>query len=170
MKNLIILFALILFSCKKDNNTKDTITISGITERDNFGNPIGIIDDTDWSYDTNFPQTINSLLNFVDTVNYLDADTSTIQLFAYPNPIEKQFVFRFSSSKRTVLKYIIVDEFLNLYLKRCFKLRNGGEYMTNILTDDSIYPPKRFYRLFYAFYDHEKTIYFKGHGDLWKNK
>jgi hypothetical protein len=162
-----LMITFLLTACSKDKNNIETIFISGITERDNSGTLIGQPDETDWTSDTSFPKTIYSFLNFTDTVDYSNAEISEITYIeAYPNPINTVFVLQFGVSNSSVIKYIIVDDSLKLYTENAIKLQMGT-YAIAIQTD-SLYPKNKYYRLYYAFYDKTKKIFFKGHGDIKK--
>jgi len=164
-----LIISLFLISCPKDKiDAPDVrITITGITVRDEAGLLTGEVDTTDWNSDAAFPDKVNTLLNFTDTLDYSYVYNSTISISAYPNPFENQFIFRVSSTENTLMKYIIVDESLKVYTKRALNLTYGN-HTFSILTDNLL-PANKYYRIYYAFYNYTKTAYYKGHGDLKKN-
>jgi hypothetical protein len=171
MKSILIPFVFIVilvFSCKPKKSTQDKISISGITYRDIVGFP-GSQDMDDWTYDSTWPDFISSTFNFSDTLNYsTDTDTSTITIFGYPNPAGIAMNLSCNSSNSTIIKYIIVDEFVTLYASGTIKLSSG---MNTIQLDlsNSIYPANKYYRIYYSFLDKSKNSYYKGHGDIKKN-
>jgi len=161
---LTLIITLLLTTCTKDEG--GIINISGITTRDNVGNLLGGLDETDWTNDASFPDAVSSLLNFTETIDYSNAEISTIQIEAFPNPLESQFILNLSSSTGTVIKYIIVDEALKVYSEYALNLSAGNTLLA--IQMNSSFPNNKYYRMYYAFYDKTKTIYFKGHGDLKK--
>ena len=160
---LAFIMSLLFFACSKDNN--EVITISGITERNNNGELIGNFDGTDWLNDNNIPEIVNSLFNFEDTANYETAEISTVEIVEYPNPVENIFNLHFNLSNETVIKFVIVDESLKVYYKYASKL-NAGNNLLAIQTEQL--PRNKYFRIYYAFYDNSRTIYYKGHGDIKK--
>jgi hypothetical protein len=173
MKTLFLVLIItlsLLIGCSKDNSepaSKDTITISGITARNDIGAPTGTIDETDWTYDSYFPSVVNTLLNFTDTLNYSNALSGANEITAFPNPSDNNFAFHCTSTNETVIKYIIVDESLNVYAKRTMNI-SPGSHVQLILTEHP-FQQNTYYRMYYAFYDKNKNVYYKGHGDLKKN-
>jgi hypothetical protein len=164
-----LIISLFLISCPKDKTElpENTITITGITACDETGLLTGEVDTTDWNADAAFPDEVNTLLNFTDTLDYSYVYNSTISIFAYPNPFENQFSFTVSSTENTIMKYMIVDESLKVYTKGALNL-NTGNHTISILTDN-LFPANKYYRMYYALYNYTKTVYYKGHGDLKKN-
>lgn len=163
-----LIISLFLISCPKDKTEvpENKITITGITSRDAVGELLGEEDTTDWNYDSAFPDEVSTLLNFTDTLDYSNADTATISIYAYPNPFGNSFSLAFSSTNATITKFIIVDESLNIYAKHTFKLNSGNHDF--LFLSENLFPANKYYRMYYAFYDYNKTTYYKGHGDLKK--
>jgi len=164
-KQLLFAFAtlLLMVACSTDNNS--TITISGITECNAYGERTGAVDETDWTGDTYLPDTVYPLFNFSDDVDYTNASVAVVQIAGYPNPVNSEFRLNFNVSCQTVVKFIIVDENLNVYLAQTLKLDVGSN--TVAIQTDGL--KSKYYRVYYAFYDSFKSIYFNGHGDILKN-
>ncbi|MGE0076421.1 MAG: hypothetical protein AB7S48_01025 [Bacteroidales bacterium] len=160
---LVLSMSLLFLACSKGNN--DEITISGITERNYNGELTGDFDATDWLNDNNFSEKINSLFIFEDTVNYETSKISTVEIVEYPNPVENIFYLHFNLSDDTVIKFVIVDESLKVYFKYASKLKIGNNLLA--IQAEKL-PRNKYFRIYYAFYDNSKTIYYRGHGDIKK--
>ena len=157
------------WSCQSQSDTPETIAISGITQRNQFGNLVGTADNDDWTTESSWPTLVSSQFNFSDTLNYaVNNEIGTINtIFAYPNPATTQFMFGISSSKPTIMKYILVDNQLNVLLQGTFRLKSSNFIVAIDFSDPKLVTGKT-YRLYYAFYDKNKAIYAKGHGDIEK--
>ncbi len=163
MRKVYYLFLLtsILFGCSKDSD--EIISIKGITERDNIGNILGNEDITDWSSDTEFPDRIVDFLNFHGALDYSISEVASLEIYGYPNPFESNIYFRVSCSKKTVCRFVIVDESLKIYFVHGLLL-NVGSSAINLSA--SYFPRNKNLRIYYTFYDSSETIYYKGHGDI----
>lgn len=166
---LIFCLSFLEWSCQSQSDAPETITISGITQRNQFGSPIGTADNDDWTTESSWPTLVSSQFNFSDTLNYaVNNEVGTINLIsAYPNPATSQFIFIVSSSKPTIMKCILVDKQVNVLRKGTFRLESPNFAAAFDFTDPQIIAGKT-YRLYYAFYDKNKAIYAKGHGDIEK--
>ena len=173
MRNLItLLITLIVTSCSKESENVSTLhnvspSISGITMRDMNGNLIGTVDAFDWNANDLFPVVINSYFNFSDTLDYSGADTSTLNLFCYPNPFQQLVSLYINNSNPTICKLILTDETNTIYIQQSYNLLNGSNQLYFDLGDSSLHSNKLF-RFYYKFYNEQKECYASGHGDLEK--
>ncbi len=163
MRRIFSLFLLssILLGCSKDSD--QLISIKGITQRDEGGNIMGNIDNTDWTNDSELPEKVIDFLNFNKTIDYTTAEVASLQILGYPNPFETTFRLEISCSKQTVCRFVIVDESLKVYLVNEMMLAVGGN---SLALSGSSFPKNKNLRIYYAFYDSSETMYYKGHGDI----
>lgn len=174
-KIIILLITLVITSCSKESEENAnggtmqfvSTSIRGITMRDMNGAFIGTIDASDWKTNDLFPAAINAYFNFTDTLDYTGADTSTVDIVCYPNPLEQINVLRINSTNPTILKLLLIDETNTIYMQFTFALHSGDNPLVFDLGDASIQPNK-LYRLYYKFYNQQKKNYASGHGDLQK--
>lgn len=161
---------LFFLSCDPKKNAQDSIAITGITARSTDGSNVGNIDADDWTNDSSWPDFIQEKFNFTDSFDYyFESQKSTFpSLICFPNPCSTNCYFSIESSNQTIMKYILVDETSLVYQQGTVKL-SASHNMFQFLLPDSQYPRNKYYRLYYAMYDQNKNIYYKGHGDIKKN-
>lgn len=163
-------FFLLIVSCGSKKNAQPSIAISGITTRSIDGSNVGNLDADDWTNESNWPDFIQDKFNFTDSFNYyFTSHTSTFStLICFPNPCSSNCYLNIESLNQTIMKYILVDETTLVYQSGTIKLLPGLNYI-QLYLPDSQYPRNKLYRLYYAMYDQDKTIYYKGHGDIMKS-
>lgn len=161
----IILLTLVLsinFGCKKEDKPDNLITISGITERNEYGVPTdpGDFDQTDWRFDDIWPQLIENLFNQDNPEHALPTEQSPLGILAlvscYPNPVIGGIMYlKFPSNM--YYDFRIVDSNLNIYYERDYQNRL-------IAFTDSVFKNNELYRVYYKLY-YESKVY-RGHGDF----
>ncbi len=175
--SLALLFIFTIHSCKKSDEEISTPSalyyindekIEGITYTDVNGNYFSTIDNTDWKTMDIFSSTIGALFSFSDTINYNNADTSTISLFAgFPNPTNQLFSILINSTQPTVMKFVIVDSVQTVRFYGANTLIPGSNIL-NFDFQDSTLPLNSKYRMFYRFYHSPNNFFKSGHGDILK--
>lgn len=172
----LLLFGLFFSSCEKSSEESSPSNyyyisneeINGITFTDVNGNYFSTIDNTDWKTMDVFSPTIGALFSFSDTINYNNADTSTISLFAgFPNPTNQLFSLLINSTQPTVMKFVIVDSVQAVRFYGANTLIPGSNIL-NFDFQDSTLPLNSKYRMFYRFYNSPNNFFKSGHGDIMK--
>ena len=114
MKRLFIYLILVfgLFSCEKDTKKEPQIIFEGITERDDYGSPIGYIDLTDWQIGDSWIDSEKQLFQDFHSYDYVNSNEANIEITAYPNPFHG--VLNLNLSKKNTTRFdfrIVTTEF-----------------------------------------------------------
>lgn len=170
MRNAIILMSaffvfISLVQCSKSANR---INISGYTATDEQGR-VTSVDSSDWKDNVQIPSTVINILNGIPIQNSGSATgtTSCASLVAYPNPCRNSFGFSINNTClfNYCMKYIIVDDNLHVYESNSLLCSNQSVLAS---VDVSSLSPG-LYRLYYGFYNENKTLVGQGYGDIQKN-
>lgn len=168
----VFLLCLLLAGCKKDKAYK--IDASKITATDENGDLNGEIDPTDWRSDDTWNEKELALFNFGDTISTWGMQkAATCSAGASPNPASAVIMFTFSATQPTLLKIAITDEYLNVIITRAVRLESYSAGVNpniglGIDVRNSKFKQPGYYRIYYAFYSQDGTLYKKGHGDFKK--
>ncbi|MES2620950.1 MAG: hypothetical protein V4615_08860 [Bacteroidota bacterium] len=152
-------------SCKKE--TVEVIDFSKHTATDINCATMGTVDSTDWTYDEEWSTIENSLMNFSDNILVMDSMTGYVEVSpACPNPSEGLFVVGINTERGCKMKLVCVNtEMEPLFFTS--KQFTGGPIMTaydfRLL---SAFHKNMNYRMYYAFYNAQDSVYYKGHGDF----
>lgn len=168
---LLLCVSLFFLGCKKEKLYK--IDASKITAVDENGDPNGENDPTDWRFDDDWNAREIALFNFGDTVSKWGMEKAGYaSVGAAPNPTSSVIVFTFMAQKRTFLKWVVTDEYLNVLFQNAQRLENSSNINPNKGFMIDVRNPKfkapGFYRIYYALYSQDGIIYKKGHGDFKK--
>jgi hypothetical protein len=158
---LITMLIPIIVACKKDKQD-DIITISGITERNEFANPIGNVDDSDWRFHDVWPPYIENIFKQDSAELLKPTDQSPPDWLAmvscYPNPVTEGIMYlSFPSTMFSDVR--VVDSNLNIYYEHDYQKYNI------IAFDGSYFKKNKLYRVYYKLYQEDKV--YRGHGDFY---
>ena len=157
----ILLFSFLYFSCKKD-----IVNFSGYTATDAVGNPMGNVDNSDWTFDVNWKKEEIDKINLLTPASLTGTTTGTITIFpAYPNPCVNNFGFALNTSTKCAIRLALCDESLNQKWTGTQVLNPG---FNNIIIgpDPSQMSKPGLYRLYYVFDAEGQLMFKKGHGDV----
>lgn len=153
-------------ACKKTAVTSPP-DFSKITVTDSSCIYSGAVDSTDWTYDDTWTTQELALLNFTDTISVTDSTTGYVQVSAAcPNPNHGVFIIGTDVQKQCKLKVAIVNTSMQLLAYNTYHL-TGGPIMTgfNFAGSGSFHANEN-YRMYYAFYNSQGTLFYMGHGDF----
>ena len=165
---LTVIALVLLAGCKKDKPYK--IDATKITATDENGDTTGVFDPTDWRFDDRWNEKELSLFNFGDTITTWGMMKATsFSAIAAPNPASAVIMFNFAADQPTLLKWVIVDQDLNVLFTKAVRLE--GLYPNRgfgLDVRNTKFKQPGFYRVYYAFYSYGGVLYSKGHGDFQK--
>ncbi len=154
-----------LFSCKKENNS--LFNFGRITTVDSICQPVGVIDSTDWTYDTTWVAEELNFVHFIDTVTSTDTLTGTIYVAPVcPNPTNGLFYLNVVAQRECQLKCALVNTNRQLVGYLAKRTLPGPSSVGFDVRTVSAARKNRYYRLYYAFYTSRDSLYYKGHGDI----
>ncbi|MBI9036126.1 MAG: hypothetical protein JEZ03_16825 [Bacteroidales bacterium] len=167
MKNLlqiILVLLVVLTGCKKEAVKK--ITISGISETNSLGAPVGVKDTDDWGWEDEFSEDVKDLFenSFEGSRRIYTSEETTITV--YPNPCVSNFKRVLTVDEDCYFEYIIVDEFLESTNSGSGTYR-AGTTISGQQMSDKWYKPDTYYRMYYKI-SYENGDYACGHGDILK--
>jgi hypothetical protein len=114
---LSILIPSIYFSCKDNDESKELIDISGITELDESANNIGITDITDWKFTDSWSLNEENLFQKNNSSNTITESTrpgESVVVIGYPNPAKDIIILAFQLEPHMYYDLRIVDNKLNV--------------------------------------------------------
>jgi hypothetical protein len=175
MKYSVYLIYFLLFlniSCKKtaegvvQNVVNNTVDVSKYSNTDLTGLSLGLVDNTDWTFDNTWTNAENALMQTPTAAQLLNTETAVITLYpSYPNPLMEVFAWGFKTTKTTLLQTVITDSLLNIKMRN-FTTTNVGSNALAFLLAANDYTNNKNYRFYYGFYSLGGGLFYKGHGDL----
>jgi hypothetical protein len=163
---------LLNFGCKKStenavqNIVNTSIDVSKYTSTDVAGASLGLIDNTDWTFDNTWNSAENALMQTPTAAQLLNTETATVTLYpSYPNPLMEVFAWGFKTTKTTLLQTVVTDSLLNIKMRNFTTTNIGSNALAFLLTAND-YTNNKNYRFYYGFYSLAAGLYYKGHGDL----
>jgi len=164
--SLIISFTFLLLGCQKEEpkggNSPGYPNISGYTATDNNGNLMGLIDESDWIYDSNWSIGVENLFpEFQNLVNDF-GHYSTIQMYpGYPNPTSSASYFSMIKDNDIRVSFRVVNKYHQVIASAdsMYSSTFGVNTPAIVSSTDTLI------RIYYFFERNDSCLY-KGHGDI----
>ena len=162
-----LLTSLTLPACRKVDFGPE----EGYTPRDANNTPMGNADKTDWTSDQDWKKVERELFKDSGVDLQQSQQGVAINLTVFPNPVAQQGMFLVRpNTSRTVIpdlqgQVVLVDKKYKVLQQFAVRTNTGGVGTMLDFTDDK-YEQGQLYRLYYIFYDDNKALYLKGHGDI----
>jgi len=165
------LLAIFLFtiSCGDEGPPNDiedpqvfTFDLSEITPTDANGALLGNPDETDWTLDEEWPETIQDLFEDYDSYEHTCPTPSDLIIFpAYPNPGTGVFSIAMQRPSDSTCDFIMVDQFGSSLLE----ILNISGNNIPINTEQIVPEQDSFVRVYYLLRTIDNCAY-RGHGDV----
>lgn len=165
--SLLFIFCLCfqLISCKKDISTAPDF--SKITVVDDNCIYVGDVDTTDWTNDVAWTAQETLFMNFADTIVVTDTLTDFVQVSAAcSNPNHGLFIVGLSTGKQCKMKLVAVNTDMHVLYYTARKFTGGPIVTAYDFRALTAFHTNANYRLYYAFYNSNDSVYYKGHGDI----
>lgn len=166
MKTLyaLLLLAVGLPACQKD--PAPVYDFSRQTITDSLCQVISA-DSTDWTYDPVWTAFDSSTVRFADTIVITDTLTGYVNISpACPNPGNGLFIIGLDTEHACAMRVACVNTEREVIWYSARKL-NGGPVITAYdFRNVTAFRPGENYRLYYAFYNHKDSMFYRGHGDI----
>jgi hypothetical protein len=173
MKTKILFLSFLLpffISCdEKNNNTdnesRETLSIKGITETDEEGNVRGAVDSDDWNLNKQFTDREKQLFSTIDFTKTGIAEpiTNGTQMICFcPNPFPYMGSLYYYQNKH-IVSIVIVDYKYNILHRYQFK--NRKEWHLDLTT-----LKEGIYRMYYVMQDENENVVHCGYGDIKRDK
>jgi hypothetical protein len=160
--SIFILLLLANLSCKKN-----VVNFTGYTATDALGNPMGSVDNSDWTFDQLWKSEEVDNMERITPADLTGTSTGSITIFpAYPNPCSDQFGIALNSSTKCVIRLALCDESLRQKWVGS-QVLNPGFNNIIISPDPSEMRSLTLYRLYYVFDAEGQLMFKKGHGDVY---
>lgn len=164
-----LLFLATLFqfaSCKKDPVV--IIDFSKYTATDSNCLITGAVDNTDWTDDITWAAQENALLAFSDNIVLVDSIEGYIDISPLcPNPGDGLFTMDILTERECKMKIACVNTEMETLYFIAKKLTGGPPVTTEFdLRALTSFHKNMNYRMYYAFYTADDSVYYKGHGDF----
>lgn len=162
---------MIAAACKKDGN-KAVIYISGFAMKDAAGNDLGHYGpaDNDWTFKNTLSDRELALFDFLpDNVtlnNTVEASIKDDAFMAFPNPCTYNQRYYFTTSGKSVLKVVVVNDKLDVLKKTAINVNAGTTNLNMDYSDSLLFPNRSAVRVYYSFSAQNKPNYKAGYGDI----
>jgi len=169
MKNvapvLIILFPILLFSCKKTYVVQPTF--SGITETDINGQPNGTIDNTDWTLNASWQNFENNLFPNTTNINSICAIASSQERpIAYPNPCNNLGTILFKIPVNSTISIRVLDTQLNQLVSQNNLAPDSLGKVEVTIDYAGLNISSQMTRAYYVISNSAQNCVFRGQGDI----
>lgn len=173
LRNLIFIalcsvYILLSGSCKDKNSNpssnSSTPIISGYTATDNNGNLNGLVDNSDWTFTSDWVGQEFDLFEYSDSINYFLQDSTIVMHPAFPNSNSGIFHLNYQKETHTYFNIRVINKNWEVLISADSIVGNNIALDVQGLVDNS----GEMVRVYYMFTKNDSCLY-KGHGDIQLN-